>query len=57
MKYPEKSSIPNLKEAGQQTDLNLGNGLCGGRLVDTGDPWMVDGHQGQPVWDEGYTGS
>jgi len=25
--------------------------------VDTGDPKMVAGHQGQPVWDEGYTGS
>jgi len=30
-----------LKEAGQWGDLNLGDGWCGGRLVDTGDSKMV----------------
>jgi hypothetical protein len=57
IEYPEESQIPNLKEAGQWGDLNLGDGWCGVRLVDTGYPKMVDGHQGQPVWDVGYTGS
>jgi hypothetical protein len=46
-----------MTEAGQWGDLNLGDGWCDGRLVDTGDPKMVDGHQWQPIWNDGYKGS